>query len=66
MSKRQDIAQIYRGQDGLFYYRVRAGNNEIIANGEGHENKADVVGLLETHFPYVSIVDLDAFNEEES
>lgn len=62
MSKRQDIAQVYRAEDG-FRWRILAGNNETIASGEAYEHKADIVSMLEQHFPYASIVDLDAFNE---
>ena len=61
---RADIAQIYKGQDGLFYWRIRsAGNNEVIAQGEGYENKGDLEAMLKNHFPHVTVVDLDAFAE---
>lgn len=53
---------MYRAEDG-FRWRILAGNNETIASGEAYEHKADIVSMLEQHFPYASIVDLDAFNE---
>ena len=64
MPHRNDIAQIYKADDGLFYWRIKAPNNEIIAQGEGYENKDDVAAMLEAHFREATIVDLDAFNED--
>ena len=44
--------QIYRGADGLYYWRLRAANNEIVADGsEGYASKRNVmraVGKLVT------------------
>jgi uncharacterized protein YegP (UPF0339 family) len=55
-----DTSLIYRGPDGLWYWHIKAGNGEIIAEGEGYEHKADARDVLTAHFPDTRIV------EEES
>lgn len=61
----RDVAQVYRTQDGLYWWRIRAaGNNEIIAQGESYEHKQDILDMLEAHFPYATIIDLDAFEND--
>ena len=52
-----DRAEIYKTADGQWYWRIRAGNNEIISSGEGYEHRADLVHMLEKHFPHVEIFD---------
>lgn len=54
-----DIAQVYRGIDGQWRYRILAANSEIIAEGESYLHKQDCVDVLEQHFPDVKIVELD-------
>ena len=53
-----DQAEVYRDRQGEFRYRIRAGNYEVIAEGEGYLRKQDVIDVLEQHFPGVAIVDL--------
>lgn len=54
-----DRAEIYRTTDGLWYWRIRAGNNEIIAQGEGYEHPQDIEHLLASRFPHTPVVNLD-------
>lgn len=62
--RRQDVAQVYRAPDG-YRWRIVAGNGETIAAGEAYANKGDATAMLEQHFPHATLVDLDAFNQEE-
>lgn len=52
-----DQAQLYRGTDGLWYWRIKAGNGEIIAQGEGYERIGDARDVLTSHFPDAQIVE---------
>lgn len=47
--------QIYRRDDGKYAWRIKAGNNEIVATdgGQGYENLADCEALVYTLFPNV-------------
>jgi phospholipid N-methyltransferase len=62
--KRRDIAQVYRAADG-YRWRIIAGNGEPIASGEAYEHKADVVSMLEQHYPEAAIVELDLVTDAE-
>ena len=53
-----DTAEVFYGTDGQFYYRVRAGNGETIAESDGYKHRVDALDVLEAHFPSVSVVDL--------
>lgn len=33
-------------QNGNWYWRLKAANGEVIANGEGYRNKADVLSVI--------------------
>jgi uncharacterized protein YegP (UPF0339 family) len=33
-------------KNGNWYWHLKAGNNQIIANGEGYKNKADVLAVI--------------------
>ncbi len=59
-----DYAQVFRGQDGLFYFHVRAGNHEVIASSEGYVEKRSALATLAEHWPKVSIADLDAVEDD--
>ena len=54
-----DRAEIYRTADGVWYWRIRAANNEVIAQGEGYERRGDIEHMLANHFPHVPIVNLE-------
>jgi uncharacterized protein YegP (UPF0339 family) len=54
-----DQARIYRGGDGLWYWHIKAGNGEVIAQGEGYERVGDARDVLEQHFPDAPIVEDD-------
>lgn len=56
--KRQDIAQIFRGADGQFYFRIVAANGEPISQSEGYHNHGDAVSVVQQHFPDASLIDL--------
>ena len=32
--------EIYEGKDGKFRFRLKAGNGEVVANGQGYSSKA--------------------------
>lgn len=52
---------IHKGEDGRIYWRAVAGNNEIVADGQGYEQwggAADCVRLLLDISPDVKIIDL--------
>lgn len=39
--------QIYRGTDGFYYWRLRAANNETVADGgEGYVSKRNVMRVV--------------------
>ena len=38
---------IFQGHDGLWYWRLRAANHEIIAHGEGYHNRGDCLHAVE-------------------
>lgn len=40
---------------GDYYWRVRAGNGEIVGQGEGHSRKANVIAAAERHHPRVPV-----------
>jgi hypothetical protein len=43
--------EVKQGTDGLWYWHLKAANNEIVAQGEGYSRKADAyraVGRLKT------------------
>ena len=48
-------------KDGQWYWRLRSGNNKIIANGEGYRNKADclrAVDLVKSTNTYTPVKEL--------
>lgn len=53
-----DVAEVFRGDDGQFYFRVKAANHEVIAESEGYHNKGDAINVLEQHFGEATILDL--------
>lgn len=59
----RDYAELFRSRnDGKWYWHLRAGNGEIIADSEGYSRKVDARQVVEAHFPDALIVELD---EEE-
>ena len=50
MSQAHDFAELYRTTDGQWYWRIRAGNGEIIMQGEGYRHRADAEHLLRSRF----------------
>ena len=38
--------EIYLGKDGLWRWRLKAANREIIAQGEGYRNASDCVHVI--------------------
>ena len=55
----RDHADLYRGADGLWYWRVKAGNGETVAQGEGYADKRDALALLASRFPEVPVVEVE-------
>lgn len=55
----RDHAQLYRGADALWYWRVKAGNGETVAQGEGYLDKRDALALLASRFPEVPVVEIE-------
>jgi len=47
--------ELFRGQDGLWYFRRVARNNEIVASSEGYQNRADAVKIAHETFPDVAV-----------
>lgn len=37
---------IWQAADRLWYWNLRAANHQIVANGEGYYNKADVLHVI--------------------
>lgn len=54
----QHHATIYRDDAGEYRWRVRAGNHEIISEGEGYEERAGAVRGLSTAHPEFAGEDL--------
>ena len=48
-------AEVYRSDNDDWYFRIVADNNEVVAQSEGYENKADAVAIVskisEERFP---------------
>ncbi len=40
--------EVYEGKNGSFYFRLKAGNGEIIATGEGYTTKANCLKGIES------------------
>lgn len=59
MNPRRDRAELYQGADGQWYYRVLAGNGEVIADSEGYVAKRDAIDTLEVHFADVPVIELE-------
>lgn len=54
----QDVRLVAKkGRDGQWYPQVFAANNEQVFGGEAHENKSDVISLLQTYFPGIAVVE---------
>lgn len=45
---RQAKFQIFEGKNGQFYYRLKAGNGEIILRSEGYSAKASIQGTIDS------------------
>lgn len=43
--------QTWKGDDGLWRWHIRAGNGEIVAQGEGYEREDDMVDNLRKLWP---------------
>lgn len=37
---------VFKGTNGNWYWNLKAANHQIIANGEGYANKADVLTVI--------------------
>ena len=59
MTSNADRAEIYRTQDGQWWWRIKAANNEIIAQGESYNHRHDLESMLAEHFPDIPIVNLE-------
>lgn len=55
--------EVYQSEnDELWYWRLRAGNNEIIAQGEGYTREEDAregIGTFKVTAPVAPIIDND-------
>jgi|SRR5215831_2580483 len=47
--------ELYRGRDKLWYFRRVAANNEIVADSEGYQNRADAVKIAHKLFRDVAV-----------
>ena len=50
-----------RSMKKLWYWRVRAGNGEIVASGEGYVNRMDAIGtinLLKAGLPEARVINM--------
>jgi len=47
--------ELFRGQDRLWYFRRVAANNEVVADSEGYQNRADAVATAARLFPDVNV-----------
>ena len=47
--------EVYEGEDGKYYWRGRAANGEIVAQGEGYEKHSGAVDGAHKVFPSVEI-----------
>jgi uncharacterized protein YegP (UPF0339 family) len=53
--------EIFRATDGKYYFRLKAGNGEIIANSEGYSSKQgahDGIASVKKNAPIATTVDL--------
>lgn len=60
-SNKRNCIEIFKGKDKQFYFRVRAGNSEIVAQSEGYRTKANAIkGItaLNNVFAHSTIYDL--------
>ena len=47
--------ELHRGRDKLWYFRRVAANNEIVADSEGYQNRADAVKIAHKIYPDVAV-----------
>jgi len=47
--------ELYRGRDRLWYFRRVAANNEIVADSEGYQNRADAIAIAAKLFSDVNV-----------
>jgi len=50
-----DRVEVFRGDDGLWYWHRVAPNNEIMADSEGYQNRADAMKTATSLFPDVGL-----------
>ncbi len=53
--------EIFKGKDGKYYFRLKAGNGEIIAQSEGYSSKQgaqDGIASVKMNAPIAPTVDL--------
>jgi len=54
-----DHAEVFKGTDGLWYWHIKAGNGEVIAQSEGYAGKEHVLDVLASHYPDTPVVELE-------
>lgn len=55
--------EMWKAEDGLWYWHLRSGNNEIVAQGEGYKNRQhciDAVNLVMDTNRQTRFVDLSS------
>jgi uncharacterized protein len=53
--------EIFKGADGKYYFRLKAGNGEIIAHSQGYSSKQgaqDGIASVKKNAPIATTVDL--------
>jgi len=50
-----DRVELFRGRDRLWYFHRVAANNEVVADSEGYQNRADAVATAVRLFPDVNV-----------
>lgn len=54
------VVEVYTDEASEHRWRAKAGNGEVVANGEGYKNQADLVDVVEKMFPDAELRFLDA------
>ena len=50
-----DRVELFRGRDRLWYFHRVAANNEVVADSEGYQNRADAIATAVRLFPDVNV-----------
>lgn len=51
--------ELFRGSDGLWYFRLKAPNGEVVSASEGYYNRADALRTAQNIRPDAEVEELE-------